>query len=64
MAAGQHPSNLPIECRARPRENVPSNLLDEVTDESSALAEVALGAAHARLADAGGGLLYSGEKQT
>jgi hypothetical protein len=41
-----------------------SNLLDEVTDESGPLAEVALGAAHAGLADAGGGLLYSGEEQT
>lgn len=46
------------------RENVPSNLLDKVTDESGALAEVALGAAHTRLADAGGGLLYSGEERT
>ena len=38
--------------------NIPSNLLDKVTDESGALAEVALGAADAGLAHASGGLLY------
>jgi hypothetical protein len=36
-----------------------SNLLDDLTDESGALAEVALGAGDAGLGDAGGGLLYS-----
>jgi len=38
--------------------NVPSNLADDATDESGALAQVALVAGHARLSDAGGGLLY------
>lgn len=45
------------------KENVPSDLLDELADERSPLAKVALGAAHTRLADAGGGLLYSGKSE-
>lgn len=36
---------------------VPGNLLDELTDESSPLAEATLGTAHARLANTRGGLL-------
>jgi hypothetical protein len=53
-----------MSARSANGENVPSNLLDEVTDERSALAEVALHAAHTRLADAGGGLLYSRKERT
>lgn len=39
------------------RNNIPSDLLDELPDEGSPLAEVALGAAHPGLVDAGGRLL-------
>lgn len=46
------------------RGNAPSNLLDEVADERSALAEVALGAANTGLVDAGSRLLQTGEEQT
>ena len=35
----------------------PSHLLDDLTNESSALAQVALGAGDARFADEGGGFL-------
>lgn len=37
--------------------DLPSNLLDNLADESSALAQVALGAANAGLDDAGSGFL-------
>ncbi len=40
-----------------------SNLLDDLADESGALAQVALGAGDAGLDDASGGLLYSGKKK-
>lgn len=40
-----------------------SNLLDDLTDESGALAQVALGAGDAGLDNASGGLLYSGKKR-
>ena len=42
--------------------NLPSNLLDDLTDESGALAQVALGARNTGLDNAGGGLLYGGKK--
>lgn len=38
------------------------DLLDDVADERGALAQVTLGAGDSGLDDAGGGLLYSGEK--
>lgn len=41
-----------------------SNLLDDVADESGALAEVALGAGDAGLDNASGGLLYSVQKKS
>ena len=44
------------------RRNLPSNLLDDLTDESGALAQVALGARDTGLDNAGGGLLYGGKK--
>ena len=43
--------------------NLPGNLLDDVTDERGALAEVALGAGDTGLDDASGGLLYWGKSQ-
>jgi hypothetical protein len=39
------------------------DLLDDVADERGALAQVTLGAGDSGLDDAGGGLLYSGEKK-
>lgn len=42
--------------------NLPSNLLNDLTDESRALAQVTLGAGHAGLVDAESRLLYSGNK--
>ena len=39
------------------RSNLPSNLLNDVTNESGALAQAALGAGDLGLADAGGSLL-------
>lgn len=43
--------------------NLPGNLLDDVTDERGALAEVALGAGDTGLDNASGGLLYWGKSQ-
>lgn len=58
FAVRDHPSSPP---EPYEKKNIPSNLLDKVTDEGSALAKVTLGAANAGLGDAGGGLLCSGK---
>lgn len=42
--------------------NLPSNLLDDLTDESGALAQVALGSGDTGLDDAGGGFLLKSQK--
>lgn len=42
--------------------NLPSNLLDDLTDESSALAQVALGTGHTGLDNTGSGFLYPAKK--
>jgi hypothetical protein len=44
-------------------QNSPSNLLDDVADESGALAQVALGAADAGLGNASGGLLFEAKER-
>lgn len=43
-------------------QHLPSNLLDDVADESSALAQVTLGAGDTGLDDAGGGFLHFGNR--
>lgn len=43
-------------------DNVPSNLLDDAANESSALAQVTLGAGNTGLGDTSSGLLYLGKK--
>ena len=42
--------------------DLPGNLLDDLTNEGGALAQVALGARNAGLGDTSSGLLYSGQE--
>lgn len=61
----QSPPPIPLPKQSRhttgERSNLPSNLLDDLTDESRALAQVTLGAGHTGLGDAGSRLLYRGK---
>ena len=56
-------SRLSLVSQARNgKENLPSDLLDDVANKGGALAEMALGPRNAGLGDAGSGLLYLGKR--